>query len=220
MITTRTLACLSLVSILPFASVVHAEMGPYVGMGVGFSKFNDDGFIDDIATDGDFDDSGMAYGFIAGYKFSDNFSVEWTYKDYNYDEYGVDSLSDAEMQAWHIAGLVAYPMQDSPLGRMDLYGKFGFGESDFRYKGTLNFGDVDNDGDDETLNTSEEQTSESFILGVGAQFYVNQDFRIRTELDITTFNLDASFGNGADTYLTKDYAFQAMSATASIVYAF
>lgn len=220
MITTRTLACLSIVSILPFASFAHAEMGPYVGIGAGISKFQDDGFVDDIATEGSYDDSGTAYGFIAGYKFSENFSLEWTYKDYNYSEFNVESLSNTEMQAWHISALVAYPMQDSPLGRMDVFGKFGFGESDFRYKGTLNFGDVDDDDEDETLNVSEVQTSESFVLGVGTQFYINEDFRIRTELDMTTFNLDASFGTGSETYLTKDYMFQAMSATASLVYAF
>ena len=113
MITIRTLACLSILSLASFA---HAEMGPYAGIGVGMTQFNDDGFIDDISTEGDFDDSGTAYRFLAGYKFSDNFSAEWSYQDYNYNEYGMDSLSNVEMQAWHISAVVTYPLTDTPLG--------------------------------------------------------------------------------------------------------
>ncbi|MFC3152572.1 porin family protein [Litoribrevibacter euphylliae] len=207
MITTRTLACLSLVSILPFASVVHAEMGPYVGIGAGITKFYDDGFIEDNQGNGDWDDSGTAYGFVAGYKFSNNFSIEWSYQDYDYNEYGVDSLSDVDMQAWHISGLMALPFEETFLGKLDLYGKLGFGESDFSYR-QAQFG------------VGEDQTSESFILGGGSQFYINQNFRIRTELDITTFNLEASTSQNATSYLTKDYTFTALTAKAMLVYAF
>lgn len=220
MITTRTLAYLSLVSLLPFTSLVHAEMGPYVGIGAGVTQFNDDGFIGDITENSDWDDTGTAYRFLAGYKFSDNFSVEWTYQDYDYNEYGIESLSSVDLQAWHISGVVLLPIEDSPLGKMDVFGKLGFGESDFSFKGLVNFGNRDEDPEDETLNVSEEQSSESFILGAGAQFYVDEHFRIRTELDLTTFVLDAAFGTSATNYLTKDYLFTGLTASASLVYAF
>ncbi|GLQ33041.1 outer membrane beta-barrel protein [Litoribrevibacter albus] len=217
MITTRTLACLSIVSLLPFTSLVHAEMGPYVGIGAGFTQFDDDGFIDDLGAEDGWDDSGTAYRFIAGYKFSDNFSAEWSYQDYNYNEYGVDALSNVEMQAWHLSVLAAYPIEESPLGKLDIFGKLGFGEADYRYKGVYT---NDTGSSQQTFSVGEEQTSESFILGAGAQFYLNPDFRLRTELDMTTFNLDTSFGNGSVTYVTRDYSFRAMTASASIVYAF
>lgn len=207
MITTRTLACLSIVSILPFASFAHAEMGPYVGIGAGISKFDDDGFIEESQGDSDWDDSGTAYGFLAGYKFSDNFSLEWSYQDYDYNEYGVDSLSNVDMQAWHISALIALPFEDSSLGKLDLYGKVGFGESDYSYR-------------EAQEGLGEEQKSESFILGGGAQFYIDQHFRVRTELDLTTFNLNASYGTTENSYITKDHTFTAMTAKASIVYAF
>jgi opacity protein-like surface antigen len=222
MITKRTLACLSIVSLLPFTSIAHAEMGPYVGIGAGFTKFNDDGFISDITDeqDDDWDDTGTAYRFIAGYKFSEHFSAEWTYQDYNYNEYDIKALSSVEMQAWHISALASYPIEESFLGKLDLYGKFGFGESDFRYKGEINFGDRDGDDEDEIVNVSEEQTAESLIFAAGAQFYINEDFRVRTELDWTTFELDDAFGTGPDTIFNKDYSFTAVSLTASVLYAF
>ena len=207
MITKRTLAYLSLISFMSLASFSHAEMGPYIGIGAGFTDFDDDGFIEDSQGTDDWDDSGTAYGFIAGYKFSDNFSVEWNYRDYDYNEYGVDSISDIDMQAWHISGVAAYPIPESFLGKLDLFAKLGFGESDYSYSQAQS-------------GLGEEQKSESFIFGGGANFYINKNFRIRTEIDITTFNLDVSYSNSPTTFIEKDYTFLATTAQASIVYAF
>ena len=222
MIIKRTLAFLSMVSLFSFTAIAHAEMGPYVGMGAGITFFEDDGFVDDATrgNEADWDDTGTAYGFLAGYKFSNNFSVEWNYQDYDYNEYGIDALSAVDMQAWHIIAIVAHPVEESFLGKLDLFGKFGFGESDYSYTGSLNFGDLDGDGDDETLTSSEQQTSESFIIGGGAQFYIDDHFRIRTDFDLTSFNLDVSYGTGPTTYRTQDYTFFAYTAKASVIYMF
>ncbi len=209
MIIKRTLACLSAVSVLLLSNMSYAEMGPYVGVGGGYTKFDDDGFIEESTGDSDWDDSGTAYRFIAGYKFSENFSVEWSYQDYDYNEYGVDSVSEVDMQAWHVSGVLAYPIYESALGHLDLFGKLGFGESDYTYR-------------EVQRGLGEEQSSESLIFGGGAQFYMDEHFRIRTELDFTTFNLDVAFGTegNTETFQTKDYTFIAMTASASVVYLF
>jgi len=207
MIIKRTLAFLSMVSLFSFTAIAHAEMGPYVGIGAGITKFDDDGFIEESQGTSDWDDTGTAYGFLAGYKFSNNFSVEWNYQDYDYNQYSIDSLSEVDMQAWHIVALVGHPIEESFLGKLDLFGKFGFGESDYSYSESQG-------------GIGESQTSESFILGGGAQFYLDDHFRIRTDFDLTTFNLDVSYGTGPTTYRTKDYTFFAYTAKASVIYMF
>lgn len=212
MIITRTLACLSLVSGLLATGQTHAEMGFYAGMGLGLTSFEDDGFVE-ATTNGEesgWNDTGSAYRFLAGYKFSDNFSVEWAYQDYNYNEYTVGGLSDMELQAWHVAGIASYPMYHTPLGRLDLFGKMGFGESDLTYR-QAQYGQF-----------AEAQTSESVLVGGGAQFYISDSIRLKTELDLTWFNLDASYGvpGSTNTYVSSDFFFQAYTASASLVYFF
>ncbi|GAA3943369.1 outer membrane beta-barrel protein [Litoribacillus peritrichatus] len=222
MIIKRTLACLSAVSALFIANVSHAEMGPYVGIGGGFTQFDDDGFVKESTGDSDWDDSGTAYRFIAGYKFSENFSIEWTFQDYDYNEYGVDSVSEVDMQAWHVSGVLSYPIPESPFGPMEVFGKLGLGESDYLFSGRVNLGlgDQNNDGNVDTIPYKEQQTNESILLGGGAQFHINEDFRIRTELDITTFGLDVAYGINSDSFTSKDYQFYAVTASASLVYLF
>jgi len=207
MIIKRTLAFLSMVSLFSFTAVSHAEMGPYVGMGAGITKFDDDGFIEDSQGTSDWDDSGTAYGFLAGYKFSNNFSIEWNYQDYDYNEYGIDSLSDLDIQAWHVAALVAYPFEESFVGKLDVFGKVGFGESDYSYSEAQG-------------GIGESQTSESFILGGGVQFYMDDHFRVRTDIDLTSFNLDVSYATSLNSHVRKDYTFIAYTAKASVIYMF
>lgn len=212
MIITRTLACLSLISGLLAAGQTHAEMGLYAGMGAGITSFEDDDFVE-TTTNGEesgWDDTGTAYRFVAGYKFSDNFSIEWTYQDYDYNEYNVEGLSDLDLQGWHVSGIAAYPMYHSPLGRLDIFGKLGFGESELTYR-QAQYGQF-----------GEEHTSESFLLGGGVQFYVSESVRIKTELDATWFNLDANYGvpGSTDTYVSEDFSFLVYTASASLVYFF
>jgi hypothetical protein len=194
-------------SLLSAGSLAHAEMGPYVGISAGLTSFDDDGFIQESQGRSDWDSTGTAFGFLAGYKFSDNFSMEWNFRNYDYGEYGIDALSAVDMQAWHISSTVGMPFKDTAVGNFDIFGKFGFGESDYSYVEAQN-------------GAGESQTGESFILGGGAQFYIDEHFRIRTEVDITTFVLDVSYANSPTTFVTKDYLFTATSLTASLVYMF
>ena len=154
MIIKRLLTGLSMLTCFSFSHLAQAEIGLYVGIGVGLTSIEDDGFIDDTSGGADdWDDTGTAYRFLAGYKFSDNFSVEWSNQNYDYDEYSIDAVSDVGLQAWHISAIAAYPLYESPMGRMDVFGKIGFGEAEFSYQ-QAQFGSL-----------AQEQTSESILLG-------------------------------------------------------
>ncbi len=125
-------------SILLFCSFLLADRdgGPYIGLGYGLSQYDDD----NIYKEQKVDDS-KPLTIYGGAYINKNFSVELSYVGFNIlDDYKVVDDSDIEQSisfsSLNVSTLVHYAFFDDIL---DVYGKFGVGETSASEAGSSGF---------------------------------------------------------------------------------
>lgn len=144
----------------------------YVGGGVGSANI-------DVKEDGiDFDESDLGFKIFGGVSISDNFAVEANYYDFGSPE---DSGVELNGDALGVFAVGILPLHPS----VSLFAKAGFLSWDYEGKGNGN---------------SEKDSGNDFAWGLGADFKVVDNLRLRTEyefakLDFEDVNADQSFAS-------------------------
>lgn len=151
------------------ASQKEREGGPYIGLGYGFSSYNDDGYYSKV------DDRNIAsYNLYAGAYINKYLSVELDYMrsgDFKVEDTSKDSFNYSSVT---INALAHYPVL---YGNLDFYAKFGAGQSYVNISGS--------DG-------------AALVIGGGMSYRINEIFALKVGYDMYSFNYDSDARGGFD----------------------
>ncbi|MBU0721272.1 porin family protein [bacterium] len=156
-----------IVSFLLLLSLLHAdrEGGPYIGAGIGLSKYNDDNLYASLQ-----EDTSKSLTFYGGAYINRHLSVELAYVSFDswhVDKgYEVDSTKSLGFGALSVSTLAHYAFFEDAL---DFYAKFGVGE--------MTLGGINSSGF-------------TMLVGGGAGYRLNDWLSVKVAYDVYVFDYD------------------------------
>ncbi len=166
------------IALLFSLAIADREGGPYIGLGYGVSKYNDDSFYASLK-----DDRTSSATFYGGAYINKHLSVELAYVSFDAwhssDGYKVDENTSLGFSAISVSTLAHYAFFDDVL---DFYAKFGVGEMSQSGIGGNGF---------------------TFVYGVGGSFRFDERYSIKLAYDMYDFTYDNSTETTIDTYDMK-----------------
>ena len=172
------LRLLAVMALLFSFAAADRDGGPYIGLGYGVSKYNDDGFYAALK-----DDRTKSATFYGGAYINKHLSVELAYVSFDAwhssDGYKIDENTSLGFSAISVSTLAHYAFFDDVL---DFYAKFGVGEMSRSGIGGSGF---------------------TFVYGVGGSFRLDERYSIKLAYDMYDFTYDNSTENAIDTYDMK-----------------
>lgn len=175
------LSCLLLFGMLE----ADRDGGPYIGLGYGVSKFNDDALFPNQETK-----ANQSALFYAGAYINKHLSVELNYTSFNAfginDGYRVEDQKYISGHALGVSTLAHYAFFDD---RLDFYARFGVADLTLSEFGSGGF---------------------SFLVGAGTSWRVNDWFALRLAYEQYQFDYDADSNNVVDRHFSIDYIYTGM----------
>lgn len=163
-------AVTSLMATTAFAQshVYSPDEGPYVGVGIGHAKLDNDTFDDLDRLGASTDDTDTAYKLYAGYQFNPNFAIEAGYVDFGEFTASANNGFDSAKASLKADGFTTALVGKLPIANgFGIYGKLGLIAWDADLKESSNIGGIN-------YNESASEDGTDPFYGAGAEYVIDQ----------------------------------------------